>query len=734
MKAKPTARRPTSGLYSQEQMLDALRSAGRVVVGDRSSCPAHDGDGLNLWVGAREDGVAIFRCHSHGCETADIVEALREYVDGDPEVVVSGESPTRVKTQRQRPEAWPAEMFPLGWHQAVAAFVWRKDLHELLATERAILTPVALQYGIWFTEHWKARGEHRFIVPIRDPEGGIIEKIAHAPKSIRAEGRPGVDVDQRATRWALACLDGEVYNPGDLVVVTESEMDALAVRSAGHPAYGCPGSGSWSDDAFAHELATDYGVTRVVVVGDRDAAGEKFNKNVIKSCERVGIEARAVELPASLGDKGDVTDFLLGHAPEDRHAAVLDLIGKSSCEQIYTGELLRQIIDFFRRFIWLPETDDYLALGLWVLVTHAVDAFARYPYLFISSPERECGKTQLLELLEALCARAWKIDGPATEAVIFRKLDQDRPTLLQDELDQLFKLGDQRMAGQLAIWNAGYKRGATVPRCVGDGANMETKDFCVSGPKGFAAINTGAISDTLLSRSIRTALHRLPQGMRVERWRSDREEEHTSRLRELAAEWATANLDALREYRNPPIDDLSPRSEEIWEPMLAVAALAGIEKEAIELAVRLSSVSSPAISPGGALLAKLRDIFGEDRQTISTAEALKALNEDETLSFTGWNDGDGMRPRDLARILGRYGVKPGTVRVKGFSDTCKGYRREDLAPVWETYAPTLSECDVTSVTSPGAGTPSTGKALVHRDVTDVPSHPEGVPGPAMFRL
>lgn len=431
----------------------------------------------------------------------------------------------------------------------------------------------------------------------------------------------------------------------------------------------------------------------------------------------------------------DITDILVAHeTTEARHAAVLDLLAQTSGEDIDTGELLNNIIGFVRRFVWLPEAEDYLAIGLWVLVTHAVDAFARYPYLFISSPERECGKTQLLELLEALSARAWKIDGPPTEAVLFRKLDKDRPTLLLDEVDQLFRLGDQRTAGLVSILNAGYKAGATVPRCVGDGANMDTKDFCVSGPKGYAAIETGAIPDTLRSRSTRIALHRLPQGMRVERWRSDREEEHTSRLRDLATAWATANLDTLRAYRCPEIDDLSPRSEEIWEPMLGIAALAGVEHEAVELAIRLSSVSSPATSPGAALLAKLREIFDDDQLTIATTDALKALNADETLSFTGWNDGDGMNARDLARILGRYGVKPTSVRTKGLSGTVKGYRREDLAPAWDTYAPAHSECSGTSGTDPGSGTSGTEKPSVHRDVPDVPEHSEGVADPAMFRL
>ena len=47
------------------------------------------------------------------------------------------------------------------------------------------------------------------------------------------------------------------------------------------------------------------------------------------------------------------------------------------------------------------------AVTLWVMMTHAIDAFDCVPYLMISSAEKQSGKTRLLEVLEVVVARPW---------------------------------------------------------------------------------------------------------------------------------------------------------------------------------------------------------------------------------------------------------------------------------------------------------------------------------------
>jgi hypothetical protein len=70
-------------------------------------------------------------------------------------------------------------------------------------------------------------------------------------------------------------------------------------------------------------------------------------------------------------------------------------------------------------------------------------------------------------------ARPWKVITP-TEAVVFRKLDRDQPTLLLDEYDAIWKDRDQEPLG--AAPERWQQAGNTVPRS--PGANRdELTDF-----------------------------------------------------------------------------------------------------------------------------------------------------------------------------------------------------------------------------------------------------------------
>lgn len=113
-----------------------------------------------------------------------------------------------------------------------------------------------------------------------------------------------------------------------------------------------------------------------------------------------------------------------GHAPAA--AAVLPL-----------ADLLDQTRDFVRRFIVFPADEHAEAVALWIVHTHAVEAFDFTPYLSINSPLKRCGKSTLLDVLKLTAARSWPVVSPSP-AVLFRKIEADCPTLLWDEVDTVF--------------------------------------------------------------------------------------------------------------------------------------------------------------------------------------------------------------------------------------------------------------------------------------------------------
>src|SRR5712671_6770682 len=82
--------------------------------------------------------------------------------------------------------------------------------------------------------------------------------------------------------------------------------------------------------------------------------------------------------------------------------------------------LVDRIAAFIERFVFLKEKALYRLLALWIVHTYLIDEFEYTPYLFVHSPERGCGKTCLLSVLDLLIFRSSGITASPTEAVLFR--------------------------------------------------------------------------------------------------------------------------------------------------------------------------------------------------------------------------------------------------------------------------------------------------------------------------
>ena len=144
---------------------------------------------------------------------------------------------------------------------------------------------------------------------------------------------------------------------------------------------------------------------------------------------------------------------------------------------------------------------------MWAAHTHALDASRVTPYLAISSAEAGSGKTLLLEALAMIVPRPW-LTGRTTAAVLPRKVEKVCPMLLLDESDTAFR-GDKDYAAALhGILNSGYKRSGTTTLCVGQGANIDFRDFSTFSPKAFAGI--AKLPDTIRTRSFPIRLVKSP--------------------------------------------------------------------------------------------------------------------------------------------------------------------------------------------------------------------------------
>jgi len=71
------------------------------------------------------------------------------------------------------------------------------------------------------------------------------------------------------------------------------------------------------------------------------------------------------------------------------------------------ASLLDSICEFLQRYIVFQYPEQPTAIALWVIHAWALDAFDYTPYLHDASPEKQCGKTRLLEVFELLVDKPW---------------------------------------------------------------------------------------------------------------------------------------------------------------------------------------------------------------------------------------------------------------------------------------------------------------------------------------
>src|SRR3954471_4352656 len=86
------------------------------------------------------------------------------------------------------------------------------------------------------------------------------------------------------------------------------------------------------------------------------------------------------------------------------------------------------------RYVVLPTREAVDAVALWIAATHAQPAWAHAPRLVIRAPEKRCGKSRLLDVLEAPAFRPIRTGNASPAAVSGSMGPADSPpTLLMDE-------------------------------------------------------------------------------------------------------------------------------------------------------------------------------------------------------------------------------------------------------------------------------------------------------------
>ena len=304
------------------------------------------------------------------------------------------------------------------------------------------------------------------------------------------------------------------------------------------------------------------------------------------------------------------------------------------------------------------------------------------------SAEPESGKTRALEVSNLLVPNP--VDAVNVSAsYLFRKVAASAPTILFDEIDTVFggRNGNAQNEDIRGLLNAGHRRGAVAGRCVVQGNAVLTEELPAYAAVALAGL--GDLPDTILSRAIIIRMNRRAPGERVEPFRARLHTGEGHALRDRLVAWAKGTK--IAGWPALP-DEVTDRAADCWEPLIAIADLAGgswpdtARAAAVALVTRLVEDRREA-SLGLRLLSDMRIVFGsEDAKTTSVI-----LDKLQKLDESPWGDvrGKPLTDRGLAVRLRAYGIKPKVLKV-GPKTTARGYERDSFTDAWRRYLPTPS--------------------------------------------
>jgi Protein of unknown function (DUF3631)/Bifunctional DNA primase/polymerase, N-terminal len=364
---------------------------------------------------------------------------------------------------------------------------------------------------------------------------------------------------------------------------------------------------------------------------------------------------------------------------------------------------LNAVHAYLTRFVAFPSEAASVAHTLWCGHTHMMSAWESTPREAFLSAEPESGKTRVLEASEPLLPNVVNTVN-ASVAYLFRKCadPNNLPTVLFDEIDTIFgPRNDKQHEDVRGFINAGHRRGATFGRCVVHGSAVLTEETPIYAPVAMAGL--GWLPDTLLSRSIIIRMRRRLKTEKIEPFRHRIHNPEGKKIEGRLATWAKTVVKRAAAMRPTMPEGVEDRQADAWEPLLAVAELAGGQwpRRARGAAVALVAVNRERpVSLHLRLLEDMRTVFFKQLAAVSIAtpkglptriliDQLYALEDGPWQTL---NKGDGLNSNQVAFYIHDYGVEPNLLRPDPANPKkrARGYLLGELADAWRRYLQPLS--------------------------------------------
>ncbi|HLJ26735.1 MAG TPA: DUF3631 domain-containing protein [Candidatus Angelobacter sp.] len=408
-------------------------------------------------------------------------------------------------------------------------------------------------------------------------------------------------------------------------------------------------------------------------------------------------------------------------------------------------DVLSQVSGFIGRYLQCSD-HQRTVLALWVLHAYCFYTAQVTPYLSIQSPHKQSGKTLCLQLLNLLCEDPALTSGFISNLTLRMKLEPVA-TLLLDECQGAVGTRARSKAPALRALLAGSYH-------LGLGYTSAVEDYNVFCPKAFAG--RGQLPEELADRSLPIILEPLkncvaqPPGSparagfsrdgatsaankKVERFHLRQATEDAEPLQQRLSAWAEQNLPALEKLPPYPEEDfppnLSPRRQDLCEPLLQLAAMVGGEwptRARQALTAIFEQEAAFHLQTSLQLLAAVRDCFAHHAfpERLSTAVLLDWMH---SLPERPWDVDGRLSAHSLARLLSAFHTHPRLQRI-GSANPARGYQLEDFKEPWKKHLGfELPQSEIASKDRPCSAVADVG-ALSISDCSD------GVKGPGRSSL
>ncbi|MBI3767009.1 MAG: toprim domain-containing protein [Deltaproteobacteria bacterium] len=293
-----------------------------------TKCPAHDDHSPSLSVAEGDDGCVLLNCHA-GCAVEDMVAEIglemRDSFDDDGTTTRAGD---RMRfTSEKKPEPEVEDLGAPTAKQIAALIASRRIRHP-----RDLDALAARRLRVWEREWlgfptvgggWKLVAVDAQGTPRLDEGGTLIRRnIGKVSLVVSSAVRMAFETGHAILHRAF-----DVEGESDMLSLIACMPDAVALTGTG-------GAGSLAGHDRHRDQLAALALAEVVIVRDLDNAGRTGAAKAAAWWHGLDVTVRILALPAALGDKGDLRDYLLGRPAMNAKTAVEPLGSAADLEEL----------------------------------------------------------------------------------------------------------------------------------------------------------------------------------------------------------------------------------------------------------------------------------------------------------------------------------------------------------------------------------------------------------------